>query len=151
MDNKKIPKLGLVIALYVALTIMFGSTSYGPIQIRWSAGLYVLASRKKDYIIPLGLGVAIANIYGGLGLQDIILGSLITIITCYIISKFKNKWIVMILIPVISAPLLSIYLTYIYSLPYLLLTFQIFIGQMIASFTVGYISFKIWERLNEVF
>jgi uncharacterized membrane protein len=56
---------------------------YGPIQIRISEGLAMLA--LYDPLMPLGLyvGCLLANVLGGLGLPDIIFGPILTLAAGY--------------------------------------------------------------------
>ena len=84
LTTKFITKVGIIAALYTALTISFAPISYGPIQIRVSEALTVLPFISSAAIPGLFLGCFLANIYGPVGLYDIFLGSLCTLVAAFL-------------------------------------------------------------------
>lgn len=76
-----ISKMGMVTALYVAVTIFLSVMSFGVIQIRLSEGFNFLAIYNKRYILSITLGVMIANIASPLGIVDVIIGGSATFLT----------------------------------------------------------------------
>lgn len=84
-------KAAIIAALYIAVTIAFAPISYSMIQFRISESLMLLAAITPAAIPGLFIGCIIANLYGGLGLVDIVFGSLATLIaaicTFYIAKK----------------------------------------------------------------
>lgn len=85
-------KIALVAAIYIITTVGFGDLSYGPIQFRFSELLNFLAFIDPLYIIGLTLGCAISNFFS-FGLIDVIVGSLATLISTYLMYKTKNIFI----------------------------------------------------------
>jgi len=81
--------LALVASLYVVLTYLANilgpglNLGYGPIQVRISEGLAMLA--LYDPLMPLALytGCFLANVLGGMGLPDIVFGPLLTLAAGY--------------------------------------------------------------------
>ena len=54
-------KISIVAALYVVITYAIAPISYGPVQVRISEVLVLLAFFDKKYIISLTIGCLIAN------------------------------------------------------------------------------------------
>ena len=83
--SKKLAFVGLVAASYAVITIVFGVISYGPIQFRISEILMFLPLFGKEYILSLTIGCFLANVIGPYGVPDIILGTLATFISVYLV------------------------------------------------------------------
>ena len=74
----------LIAAVYSVITLLFAPISYGIMQVRVSEALTILPYFTPAAIPGLFIGVVIANSYGGLGLLDIVFGSLATLIAAYL-------------------------------------------------------------------
>lgn len=85
-----ITKIGLVAALYVAVTLIIAPFSYGAVQLRLAEGFNHLAVFNKRNIIALTIGCAIANLASPLGIIDIVFGSLGTLVMTSL-SYFVTK------------------------------------------------------------
>ena len=83
--TKKITRIGVVAALYATITLVLGSISYGPIQFRISEVMTLLPLFGKEYILSLTIGCFLANVIGPYGVPDIILGTLATLISVYLV------------------------------------------------------------------
>lgn len=92
-NTKNMVLMALVAALYVVLTLMFQPVSYGIIQFRISEVLTILAFFNPIYIIAVTLGVIISNLFSPLGMYDMILGPMHTLISIYFIWKIRNIWV----------------------------------------------------------
>lgn len=95
MKSKKIALYGIIAALYVVITIVLGSFSFGMVQFRISEILMLLCLFKKEYIIPLTIGCFLSNIIGfTLGMSvlplDFVLGTLGTVSSCILMYHFRN-------------------------------------------------------------
>lgn len=140
----KLTLSGLVIAIYIVLVSFFSSLSFGAIQIRLANSLYALCSIYPFLIIPLGIAVILSNlIFGGLGIVDVICGFIITIITCYVVSKLKKTWLIVLPIVFIPGLLVPIWLTYLLKIPYMVLMPTVLLGQIIPAFIGAIIKKKI--------
>jgi len=143
MNTKQIAFAGVISALYVVLTVMFAPISYGPIQVRFAAGLCTLASVHPYLILPLGFATALANVMGGYGAWDIGGGAVATMAACtgcYLLRRWK--YLVPMAIPVCSAPILAAYLHILFGLPFIWTVLYIAVGQTIAAYTVGLLVLK---------
>ena len=151
--SKKLTVSGIMMAVYVVMTVIFGVFSYGPIQVRFAAGLYTLAAPMPFLIVPLSLATSIANLFGGYGLPDAIGGFVATAAACYGCYLFRNRGLLVPLaIPLFSAPILAAYLHILFNLPILVTFASIFTGQLIAAYTMGLAVLKandIYNRRNK--
>ncbi len=131
-------RVAMIGAIYVILNIIFAPISYGPIQVRIAEALAILPFIDPSAIIGLFIGCILANIYGGLGMVDIIGGSLCTLIAAYLTSKMKNPKLAPLPPVVINAFGVSIYLHLLFDLPYWITVLYIGIGEIIACYILGY-------------
>ena len=145
VDIKKITLGGIIMSLYIVLTGVFASLSFGAIQIRVANCLYGLALPFPYLVIPMTLSVVLSNlIFGGLGMIDIICGSLTTFVVTYTISKCKKP---ILIIPIIIFGVglgVALYLSKLIQVPFLILFIQIALGQVIPAV----ISYVIVKRLG---
>lgn len=131
-------RVAMIGAIYVILNIIFAPISYGPIQVRIAEALVVLPFIDPSAIIGLFIGCILANVYGGLGMVDIIGGSLCTLIAAYLTSKMKNPKLAPLPPVLINAFGVSIYLHLLFDLSYWITVLYIGIGEVIACYILGY-------------
>jgi len=131
-------RVAMIAAIYVVLNIIFAPISYGPIQARIAEALVVLPFIDPSAIIGLFLGCILANVYGGLGMVDIIGGSLCTLVAAYLTYKVKNPKLAPLPPVLINAFGVSIYLHLLFDLPYWVTVLYIGIGEVIACYILGY-------------
>lgn len=166
---------GVIAALYAALSIVSLSSmsylSWGPVQIRPSEALMVLALITPAAIPGLTIGCFIANLFnltaaGPLGWLDLVFGTLATLLAVIWIWKFRsrtnfalfgavlsNGFIVAAYLPIIlmglglyNIPLLNIDIESSYLLMYLFGVVSIGIGQTISVFGLGLPLLKLLKR-----
>lgn len=156
LNTKFIAQTGIFAALYAVITISLAPISYGPIQVRVSEALTVFPYITPAAIPGLFLGCLVANIYGGLGLADILGGSLCTLIAAfltYLLSKTKKPILAPLPPVVINAFGVSFYLHLLFKLPYWLTVLYIAVGEFLACYVLGYPLLKIIlkrEKLSKV-
>lgn len=80
IKTNSLTKIGIIAAIYVALTMLVAPWSFGATQLRLSEMLNHLAVFNKRYIWALTLGCIIVNLFSPLGIVDIIFGTLNTFI-----------------------------------------------------------------------
>ena len=78
-------------AIYVVLTVIGASFSFGPIQVRISEALTILPAFTPAGIPGVFLGCLISNMVTGALLPDIIFGSLATLIAAVGTWLLRNK------------------------------------------------------------
>lgn len=81
---KQISQAGLIAAVYATLGLAFQPVSFGVYQIRVAEALTVLPFLTPAAIPGLFIGCMLANVFGGLGFQDIVFGSLITLAAAFL-------------------------------------------------------------------
>lgn len=139
--NKKvnfIVQAGLIAAIYAVLTILFAPISYGQIQVRVSEALTILPFFTPAAIPGLFIGCLVANIYGGLGLIDIVFGSLATLLAAYLAFRLR-KSVYLLPLPsvIVNALVIGIILHVLYELPLVVSMLWVGLGQMIACYGLG--------------
>ena len=148
--TSKIVKSALIAALYAVLTIILAPISYGPIQFRISEMLMFLPLFGKEYIIGLTMGCFIANIAGGLGLADMIFGTLATLISCILVyytpKLIKNEklslFIASLWPTIVNALIIGWELYKFFGLPFALSALQVGFGEFVVITIVGLPVFK---------
>lgn len=127
-----------ITALYVVITYFLAPISFGPLQFRAAEALTLLPIIFPEAVPALFLGVLLANVIGGLGMVDIIGGSLVTLLAAYVTYKYRDSIIAYLSPIVFNAFLISIYLHLLFSLPYWLTVLQIGVSQTLVIVLLGY-------------
>ncbi|WP_459841636.1 QueT transporter family protein [Halanaerocella petrolearia] len=127
-----------IAAIYVVITLIFAPFSYGPIQVRISEALTIIPFYFGPWsAIGLWIGCMIANIFGGLGIIDIIFGSILTLVAGLLTSKAPNKWLAGIFPVIINALGVALILKYTVGAPYWITSLYIGIGETISVYIIG--------------
>ena len=93
MKNNKIKDMvesASVAAIYVVLTWLLGSLSFGPVQFRIAEALVLLCFFDKKYFLPLVLACILSNLMSPFGIYDVLFGTLATVLSLLCIMKSKN-------------------------------------------------------------
>ena len=130
-------KAAVIATVYAVITYLFRPISYGVIQVRVSEALTLLPLIEPAAIPGLFLGCLIANILGGMGLWDIYLGSLITLVSAYITSKMPNP-VLGALPPIVFNSIgVAFYLSLLFHMPYWVTALYIGVGQLVSVAVLG--------------
>jgi uncharacterized membrane protein len=162
MNKRKIRLLttsAMISAVYLALTLIFYLTSFLPYQIRFAEALTVLPYFTPLAIPGLFVGCVIANIIGGNGIWDIVVGSLATLIAAYLTYKIsynkpKRKLLAPLPPVIINAVIVGSMLSILYELPPFVTMLSVGGGQVVACYLLGYPLMLIIEKnkkLRELF
>ncbi len=138
-------------AVYAILTIAFAPISYGMVQVRIAEMLLVLAFFTTAAIPGLFVGTFIANLFGGIGILDIVFGSLATLLSAYMVSKISNKYLAPLPPVIINALIVGWVLHYVLNLPFYLTAVWVGIGQMIACYGLGLPLLLFLEKRKHIF
>jgi uncharacterized membrane protein len=138
----RIARIAMIAAVYAAATLVcmlfMGSFSWGPVQLRVSEALCILALFTPDAVWGLSLGCALANLaniafsgYGALGLFDVVFGSLATGVGAAVMWRLRARPALALLGPVLSnAAIVPAYLPLLlaglgfYTIPFTSITFD---------------------------
>ncbi|MDP2871630.1 MAG: QueT transporter family protein [Bacillota bacterium] len=135
-------RTAMIAGLYAALTVLLAPISYGPLQVRVAEALTVLPFVSPAAVPGLFLGCVVANLWGGLGWQDVVFGSLATLL-----AALTTRWLGQTHRPAFLAPLPPVvfnalivpaYLHVLFALPYWLTAGQVLLGQVVACYALGY-------------
>ena len=140
-STKYLARIGIIASFYTVITIIFAPLSYGPVQIRISEALTVLPFVAPSAILGLFFGCVVANVYGGLGLADVIGGSVCTLLAAiftYLLSRTKKPILAPLPPVIINALGVSLYLHLLFNLPYFLTVIYIAVGEFLACYVLGY-------------
>lgn len=148
--TKAVAVSGLIIAMYVGIMYVTQSFAFGAYQIRIATCLYSLSYFFPFLIVPLGLANFLSNFLGGMGLWDIVGGTIVGILASggvSLVRKFKLPATfiipIIIFVPGLIVPL---WLSTIIGVPYPILVLSLCIGQVFPAI-VGYVLVKILPRL----
>jgi uncharacterized membrane protein len=176
MHPSRLTRLALVASLYVVLTYLANilgpglNLGYGPIQVRISEGLAMLA--LYDPFMPLALytGCLLANVLGGMGLPDILFGPLLTLAAGYSTYRLRRFPVLPFLPPIVynalgvsaylylilgidfgfqasgGSGIIPVILNWISAHPYWAMVISIGIGQTVSVVFFGLIFMRIWKR-----
>ena len=155
--TKKLVRTALVAAIYATLTLILAPISYGAFQFRVSEMLMLLAFINPLYITGLTLGCLIANILGGLGLLDIVFGTLATFLSAFVMYQtsklIKNRNISLVIAslwPTIFNGLIVGWVIWITSVdssvPLFIIMLQVALGEFVVITIAGIIVFKLLEK-----
>ena len=145
-----IAQAAMIAAIYVVLTLIGASFSYGEVQVRISEALTILPAFTPAAIPGVFLGCLISNILGGCILPDIIFGSLATLIGAVFTWMLRNKSKYLAPLPPIIANVIVVpfVLKYGYMvplpIPFMMLT--VGIGEVISCGVLGLILYTPLNR-----
>lgn len=178
INAHRLSRLSLVSALYVVLTYLANilgpglNLGYGPIQVRISEGLAMLALYDPLMPVALYIGCLLANVLGGLGLPDIVFGPLLSLAAGYATWKTRRLPIVPFLPPIaFNAIGVAAYLYYLLGIdfgftpvppggawaallnwislhPYWAMVLTIGAGQTVSVVVFGLLFMRVWRRIG---
>ncbi len=110
------------------------------------------------YVTPaaipgLFVGCVLANIYGGLGIYDIIGGSLCTLLAAFLTflcSRTKRPILAPLPPVLVNAFGVSLYLHLLFQFPYWITVIYVGIGEIVACFILGYPLLKIILKREKI-
>ncbi|EGP4840778.1 TPA: QueT transporter family protein [Enterococcus faecium] len=150
-----VTRMALVTGLYVAVTLVLSVFSFGVIQIRLSEMFNYLSLYNKRYIVAVTAGVALANMASPLGLIDVVVGSvstlLVLLINYKITSRIKNMKIKMaVTASVFAFSMFTVagQLTILYQLPFFLNWWVIALGELASMIVGGIIIYWIGKKVD---
>jgi uncharacterized membrane protein len=128
---------GLVAAVYTVATIMFAPISYGYIQVRIAEAFTVLPFILPQAVFGLFVGCVFANMAGGFGIIDVVLGSAATLLAGVVTSAMPNVYLAALPPVVVNMLIVGGYLSHIMGVPFPVTAFYVGIGQVVACYFLG--------------
>jgi uncharacterized membrane protein len=144
----RIVRGAVIAAVYAITTIIFQPLSYGPIQVRISEALTLLPRLWAEAVPGLFIGCMIANVFGGYGLPDILLGGAATLIAA-VMSRHAPDRITAAAAPVaVNALMVGWYLSVLTDTPITLTVLYVGFGEATACFALGLPLLRFLEKTN---
>jgi uncharacterized membrane protein len=104
-------------ALYAVLTLSLAPLSYGPIQVRVSEFMTLLAFTNRKCIPGLVLGCFLANIGSPYGVTDMVVGTLATFLALYAMQFCPNLFVASLMPVLFNGVIIGAELAYLAALP----------------------------------
>lgn len=149
MKGYQIARVALIAAAYAAITLALAPISYGPIQVRVSEALTVLAFVTPAAVLGLFLGCLIANLVGGLGPVDVVLGSAATLVAAMLTRKMPSPLLAPLPPVVVNAVVVGGYLSVLSRLPFITTLLYVGFGQVLACYGLGY-PLLLWMARSDI-
>ncbi len=137
LSIRYLTRAAIIAALYLALIVGFAPWSFGILQFRPAEALTVLPILYSEAVPGLYVGVLLGNIIGGLGPWDIFGGSLVTLLAAYITRRCRGSWVAYASPIVLNAFLISLYLKFIFQIPYWVTVLSIGLSEAVAVLALG--------------
>jgi uncharacterized membrane protein len=141
-----ITRAAVIAALYVALVLIFQPISFGPVQFRVAEALTLLPFLLPEAIPGLFVGCLIANVFGGFGLTDIVLGSSATLAAAFLTRRAPNKWAAAVPPVVVNGLVVGVYLSFLTGMPMLFSIGYVALGEAGVCFALGVSLVHLLER-----
>lgn len=131
-------RVAFIAALYAALTVALQPFSYGPVQVRVAEALTVLPIFFAEAVPGLFLGCLVANVFGGLGVYDVVFGSLFTLVAALATRRLRSRPAAAMAAPVLVNGFgVPVYLSALFHMPYLVTALYILAGEAVAVYALG--------------
>ncbi len=117
MKTENLVVNALIAAIYAALTIALAPFSYGPVQVRISECMTLLAFVNPRWVPGLTIGCLLANLLSPFGMLDIIVGTLATFIAVYLMRYAPNMLVASLSPVIVNGLLIGAELAYLGAIP----------------------------------
>jgi uncharacterized membrane protein len=132
-----IARSALVAALYALLVLAFAPLSFGPVQFRVAEALTLLPWLFPEAIPGLVVGCLVSNLFGGLGIVDMVFGSLATLVSAWLTSRMPNLLWAAVPPVLVNAVIVGTYLSILLDVPLLATILYVGLGEAGVCFLLG--------------
>ena len=140
---------GIVAAAYVALTLLFAPISFAQIQFRIAEALTMLPVLSGASVPGLFIGCLLANLITGQPWQDVVFGSLATLLAAVLTRRLKKiLWLAALMPVVINAVVIGLMLYFAYGLHPYISFLTVGAGQAAVCYGLGVPMVKVLEKRN---
>jgi uncharacterized membrane protein len=138
MSAKSIAAGGLVAGLYIALTALFAPMSFGAIQFRVSEALTLLPVLSPAAVPGLFIGCFISNLILGAPWQDVVFGSLATLLAAILTRALRRRrWLAALMPVILNGLVIGGMLSILYALPFLATAATVALGEAVVCYMLG--------------
>lgn len=129
---------GVIAGLYIALTALFAPMSFGAIQFRVSEALTLLPIVSPAAVPGLFIGCLLSNLILGAPWQDVIFGSLASLLAAVLTRYFRRSYWLAALMPVVMNGLLvGGMLSVVFALPFWATAATVALGEAAVTYMLG--------------
>ena len=129
---------GIIAALYAALTLLLAPISFGAVQFRAADALTLLPMVSFASVPGLFLGCLLGNLLGGAPWQDILFGSLATLLAAILTRFFRKHWWLAAFMPVLlNGLIVGATLSVVLNLPFWLTVGTVALGEAAVCYMLG--------------
>jgi len=150
LDSRVITLTAIFAAIYAAGVMVLAPISYGIVQVRVADALIPLSVIFGwPAICGVTLGCLVANVYGGLGLTDVILGSIANLVAAYSAYYWRKKpFLACISASLTVSIIVGGYLWILFSVPWEVSLLGVLAGSLVSIDILGYGLLKALSRIG---
>ncbi len=142
LSVKKLTNAAVIAAIYFGLTMLLAPISFGALQFRVSEALCILPFFFPESVFGLFIGCILANLLGGVGILDVVFGSLATLIAAYLTMKIRIKWLACLPPVILNGVIVGAVIAFSLSPDafwnaYLVIGAQVFLGELGVMYLMG--------------
>ena len=151
-DTEDLALAAVFAALYAAGVILLAPISFGVYQVRVADALLPLSMIfGVPVAIGSGLGCLVANVYGGLGIVDIVGGAVANFVACTLAwyvgrGGIARRFLGCSVETVVITAIVGGYLSLIFGVPLELGLFGVFVGSIVAINILGFALVEVLHR-----
>jgi len=142
-----IARSALVAALYALLVLAFAPLSFGPVQFRVAEALTLLPWLFPEAVPGLFVGCLVSNLFGGLGIVDMVFGSLATLGAAWLTRRMPSLLWAAVPPVVVNALVVGGYLSFLVDVPLPSTVLYVGLGQAGACFLLGVPLAKLLQKV----
>ncbi len=147
--TRDIALCGIFATLYATATVAFAPISYWVIQCRIADSLIpISAIFGWPAIVGVSLGCMVANVYGSLGLIDIVFGSIANMLAslCAYLLR-KRPFVACFSSTIVVTVIVGGYLWVLFNIPLEFSLIGVFLGSFVSMNLLGYVLLKLLSRI----
>ena len=127
----------LIAALYALLVLAFAPLSFGPVQFRVAEAMTLLPWLFPEAIPGLFVGCLVSNLFGGLGIVDMVFGSLATLAAAWLTRRMPNLIWAAVPPVLVNALVVGTYLSFLLDVPLGATILYVGLGEAGVCFLLG--------------
>jgi len=127
----------LVAASYALLVLAFAPLSFGPVQFRVAEALTLLPWLFPEAILGLFAGCLVSNLFGGLGIIDMVFGSLATLVAAWLTRRMPNVFWAAVPPVLVNGLVVGTYLSLLLDVPLASTILYVALGEAGVCFLLG--------------
>ncbi|NLW15329.1 MAG: QueT transporter family protein [Erysipelothrix sp.] len=132
-STKELVLQAMIASMYVVITFLFQSVSFGAEQFRAAEFLLILVLVHPKNMVGIILGTLIANLFSTVGIVDVAVGTFATYLALVLMTKLKGKWLKYLMPAVVNGVIIAIMLNVVFDLPLVITMFTVFGSELIVT------------------